>query len=109
MRLQPFQFEENFIKSHQLEYQGIENYSLLMNIFCDKITRLLCQINRDESLLFNSIGKENIFPLTPTFLKKNSSALLAIFIATNLFLLPSSLNWSLSQEMSTPLLEDKRV
>ena len=76
--------------------------------FCDKITRLLCQINRDESLLFNSTGKENTFPIWLTFLQKNSSALFATFIATNLFMLPSSLNWSLSQERSTPLLEDKR-
>ena len=79
-----------------------------MNISCDKITRPLCKINRYESLLLNSIGKENTFPIWPTFLQKNSSALLATFIATNLFMLPSSLNWSLSQESSTPLLEDKR-
>ena len=79
-----------------------------MNIFWDKITRLLCQINKDESLSFNSIGKENTFPIWLTFLQKNSSAMFATFIATNLFMLSSSLNWSLSQERSNPLLEDKR-
>ena len=61
-RLRPFEFEENFIENHELDYQGIENFNLLMNIFGDKITRLLCQINRYESLLFKSIGKENTFP-----------------------------------------------